>query len=143
MATEVKKVVTFGRQQLGRTRRDFWQAVLCLPRVSTSWRFTEPDAHEQLLPCACRVQCAPVCSVHPGFWPKLSGKKIFHFNFLIELFIYLYLDTYFLYSKEILDLFLNMLWYKKFYVTKNYKTQERVQGILGTTHVQRTSLFFP
>ena len=31
---------------------------------------------------------------HPCFWPKLSGKKIFHFNFLFQLCIYLYLDTW-------------------------------------------------
>ena len=36
-----------------------------------------------------------------------------------------------------------MLRYKKFYVTNNYKTQEQIQGILGTTHLLCTSLFFP
>ena len=36
-----------------------------------------------------------------------------------------------------------MLWYKKFYVTNNYKTQEQVQGISGTTHVYCASLFSP
>ena len=30
---------------------------------------------------------------HPIFWPKLSGKKIFHFNFVIQLFICLYFET--------------------------------------------------
>ena len=35
-----------------------------------------------------------VYNAHPCFWPKLSGgKKIFHFNFLIQLFIYLHLET--------------------------------------------------
>ena len=33
-----------------------------------------------------------VYNVHPRFWPKLSGK-IFHFNFLIQSLIYLYLGT--------------------------------------------------
>ena len=32
-------------------------------------------------------------------------------------------------------LFLNILGDKKFYVTNNYKTQEQMQGISGTTHV--------
>ena len=32
-------------------------------------------------------------SVHPPFGPKLSGKKTFRFHFLIQLFIYLYLET--------------------------------------------------
>ena len=41
----------------------------------------------------CHVYCAPMYNVHPCFWPKLSGEKIFHFNFLIQLFIYLYLET--------------------------------------------------
>ena len=27
-------------------------------------------------------------NVHPYFWPKLSGEKSFHFNFLIQLFIF-------------------------------------------------------
>ena len=40
-------------------------------------------------------------NVHPHFWPKLSGKK-FCFSILIQFFIYLYLDTCFLYYKEIL-----------------------------------------
>ena len=44
-----------------------------------------------------------VYNAHPRFWRKLSGeKKPFHFNFLIQLFIYLYLDTCFLYYKGIL-----------------------------------------
>ena len=41
-------------------------------------------------------------NAHPGFWPKVSGKKTFRFNFLIQLCIYLYLDTCSLYYKEIL-----------------------------------------
>ena len=39
---------------------------------------------------------------HPHIWPKLSGEKIFHFNFLIQLFFNLYLDTCVLYYKGIL-----------------------------------------
>ena len=63
---------------------------------------------------------------HTRFWPKFSGKKIFCFNFLIQLFIYLYLDTCFLCNKGILAfIFEHILWYKKFYVTNNSKTQER------------------
>ena len=41
-------------------------------------------------------------SAQPCFWPKILGKEIFPFNFLIQLFIYLYLGTCFLYSKGIL-----------------------------------------
>ena len=29
----------------------------------------------------------------------------------------------------------HILWYKKFYVTNNNKTQEHIQGISGTTHI--------
>ena len=29
---------------------------------------------------------------HPCCWPRLSGKKIFCFNFLIQFFIYLHLE---------------------------------------------------
>ena len=36
------------------------------------------------------------------FWPKLSGKKLLRFNFLIQLFNYLYLDICLLYYKGIL-----------------------------------------
>ena len=43
-----------------------------------------------------------VYDVHPHCGSKLSGKKIFWFNFLIQLFIYLKLDTSFLYYKGIL-----------------------------------------
>ena len=32
-------------------------------------------------------------TAHPHFWPELSGEKTFHFNFYIQLFIYLYLET--------------------------------------------------
>ena len=41
-------------------------------------------------------------NVHPCFQPKLSGKKSFVLIFLIQLFIYLYLGTCFLYYKGIL-----------------------------------------
>ena len=34
-----------------------------------------------------------VYNAHPHSWPKLSGKKIFFFYFLIQLFIYVYLET--------------------------------------------------
>ena len=36
------------------------------------------------------------------FGPNFQGEKILHFNFLIQFFIYLYLDTCFLYYKRIL-----------------------------------------
>ena len=39
----------------------------------------------------------------PCFWLKLSGK-IFHFKFLIQYFIHLYLDTCVLYFEGILAL---------------------------------------
>lgn len=55
-----------------------------------------------LIPVFCHLQCAPVHNAHPCFCPKLSGKKIFCFNSLIPLFIYLYFDTCFLYYKVIL-----------------------------------------
>ena len=62
-------------------------------------------------------------------------EKSFCFNFLIQLCIYLFIFRYlFLYDKGILAFF-NILWYKKFYVTNNYKTQEWIQGISGITHV--------
>ena len=32
-------------------------------------------------------------NAHSRVWPKLSGKKIFCFRFLIQLFTYLYLET--------------------------------------------------
>ena len=43
-----------------------------------------------------------VHNVHAPFGPKFSGKKILHFNCLIQFFICLYLDTCFLYYKGIL-----------------------------------------
>ena len=74
-----------------------------------------------------------VCYTHI-FGPNFQEKK-FRFNFLIQCFIHLYLDTCFLYYKGILAFILNVLWYKKFYITDHYKTQEQMQGIPGTTHV--------
>ena len=73
-------------------------------------------------------------NVHPWFWPKLSGKKSFVliFNVIIYVFIVRYC---FLYYKGILTFILDILWYKKFYVTNNYKIQEQIQGISGTTHI--------
>ena len=53
-------------------------------------------------------------------------QKNFHFNFFNQLCIYLYLDTCFLYYKGILAFVFNILWYKKIYVTNNYKTQEQM-----------------
>ena len=46
------------------------------------------------------VPCFAVYNVHLHFDPNFQ-EKIFHFNFLIQLFIYLYLDTCFLYYKGI------------------------------------------
>ena len=62
-------------------------------------------------------------------------KKIFHLNFLILLFIYSYLDTCFLYYKGILVFIFEHIMVQGIYVTNNYKTQEQIQGISGTTHV--------
>ena len=42
-----------------------------------------------ILPC---IMCSGVKCV-PTFWAQAFRKKIFHFNFLIQLFIYLYLET--------------------------------------------------
>ena len=85
-----------------------------------------------------------LCIMHTHvFGPNFQGEKIFCFNFLIQFCIYLYLDTCFLYYKGILVFISELLWDKKFYVTNNYKTQEQIQGISGTTHVKCTSLFFP
>ena len=70
------------------------------------------------------------------FGPNFQKKKIFHFDFLIQLFINLYWDICFLYYKGILAFIFERIIYKKFvYVTNNYKTQEQIQGISGTIHV--------
>ena len=45
--------------------------------------------------------------------------------------------------KEFQHLFLNIVWYKKLYVTSNYKTQEQIQGVSGPAHGECTSLLFP
>ena len=75
-------------------------------------------------------------NAHLRFWPKLSGEKLFCFNFfnsIFNLFIFRYL--FFCILKELEHFFLNMIWYKKFYVTDNYKTQEQIHDISGITHV--------
>ena len=46
-----------------------------------------------ILPCIMHIRV---------FGPNFQGEKILHFNFLIQFFIYLYLDTCFLYYKRIL-----------------------------------------
>ena len=69
-----------------------------------------------------------VDNAHPCLWPKLSGKKIFCFNFSIQLFIYLHLDTYFLYYKGILAFIYEHIMVQEI-LCNNYKTQEQVQGI--------------
>ena len=67
-----------------------------------------------------------VYNVHPHFWTKLSGKKSFHFNFLIQLFIYIQILAFCI-IKDFYHLISNILWYKKFCVTNNYKTQEPIK----------------
>ena len=72
-------------------------------------------------------------NAHPTILAQtFRGKKSF---VLIQLLIYLYLDTRFCIIKEFQHSFLNILWYKKFYVTNHYKTQEQIRGISGTTPV--------
>ena len=69
------------------------------------------------------------------FGLNIQEKKMFHFNFEFNhLLIYIQILVFCI-IKEFQHLFLNMLWYKKFYVTHNYKAQEQIQGIWGTTHV--------
>ena len=64
------------------------------------------------------------------FGPNYQEKKSFVliFNSTIYLFIFRYL---FLYYKGILAFIFKHL----FYVTNNFKTQEQIKSILGTTHV--------
>ena len=71
------------------------------------------------------------------FLAQTFRNKIFCFNLLIQVFIYFHLDTcgFFCIIKAFYHLFFNIVWYKKFYVTNNYKTEEQIQGISGTTHV--------
>ena len=64
----------------------------------------------------------------------LAQTFIFHFNFLIQFYIYL-LDTCFLYDKGILEFIFEHIMVQEILCTRNYKTQEQLQGILGTTHV--------
>ena len=72
--------------------------------------------------------------VHPHCGPKLSGKIIFHFNFLIQFLIYLHLDTCFLYYKGILAFIFEHIMVQEI-LCNNYKTQEQTQGISSTTYV--------
>ena len=69
--------------------------------------------------------------MHPCFWPKLAGKNSFA---LIQCFIYLYLDTYFLYYKGTLALIFEHIMVQERLYKNNYKTQH-IQGVSGTTHV--------
>ena len=56
----------------------------------------------RLGPCSGHMPCFAVYNVHPFFDPNIQGEKISHFNFLIQFFVYSYLDTCFLYYKGIL-----------------------------------------
>ena len=98
--------------------------------ISKSFKFIIYDSMGNLK----YVLYVAMYNVHPWFWPKLSGKKSFVliFNVIIYVFIVRYC---FLYYKGILTFILDILWYKKFYVTNNYKIQEQIQGISGTTHI--------
>ena len=72
-------------------------------------------------------------NVHLRFWPKLSAKKSFVLIFKSNyLFIYLYLDTCFLYYKGILAFSFEHIVVQEILCDK---TQEQIWGILGTTHV--------
>ena len=64
----------------------------------------------------------------PNFQEKKSCVLI-----LIQLFIYLYLDTCFLYYKGVLAFIFEHIVVPEILRNK-YKTQEQVQGISGTTH---------
>ena len=79
----------------------------------------------------CTVRSHVWCA--PTFLAQTFRKKpfILIFNSII---FYLYLDTCFCIIMEFWHLILNILWYKKFYVTNNYKTQEQIQSTSGTTH---------
>ena len=70
------------------------------------------------------------------FVAQTFRKKFFCFNYLIQ-FIYLFIFRYLFFCiiKEFQHLFFNILWYKKFYVTNNCKTQKhnKVQEILKRT----------
>ena len=66
----------------------------------------------------------------PNFQEKQSFVSIFN-----SVFIYLHLDTCFLYYKGILVFIFEHIMVQGIYVTNNYKTQEQIQGISGTTHV--------
>ena len=60
---------------------------------------------KNILPCIMRTHV---------FGPNFQGK-IFHFNFLIQFFIYIQILVFCI-IKEFKHLLLNILWYKKFYV---------------------------
>ena len=57
--------------------------------------------HHHILPCMMYTHV---------FGPSFQDKKIFCFNFLIQFFVYLYLDTCFLYYKGILAYVLFCIW---------------------------------
>ena len=107
----------------------------------------------------CIIPYFAVHNVHSHFLSQTFRKKILCFNFLFNFYllisiyiyiifilfnfylfiIYLFYLFIYIYScfciiKEFQHLFWN-IWYKKFYVMNNYKTQEQIQGISGTTDV--------
>ena len=67
-------------------------------------------------------------NAHPHFWPKVSGKTFFHFNYIL-IYLFIFRQLFFCIIKEFQHLFLNILQYKKFYVINNYKTQQQIQSI--------------
>ena len=77
----------------------------------------------QMLPC---IMCTHALA-------EAFRKKIFCFNSLIRLFIYLFLDTFFLYYKGILAFIFEHVMLQE--INNNCKTQEQIQGISGTTHL--------
>ena len=84
----------------------------------------------------CIIPYFAVHNVHSHFLSQTFRKKIFCFNFLFNFYlfiIYLFYLFIYIYScfciiKEFQHLFWN-IWYKKFYVMNNYKTQEQIQVV--------------
>ena len=70
-----------------------------------------------------------VYNVQPRFCPKLSWKNILIVQ-LNDLFMYLFLFRYlFFVLQRDVSIYVSIKWYKKLYVTNNYKTQEQIHSI--------------
>ena len=66
-------------------------------------------------------------------------EKNFCYNFLIQLFIYLYLDTCFLYYKGILAFIFEPTTIRESLRNQYHETQEQTQGVSSTTCAQRNA----